>query len=95
LCAFAEDRQSLQGSDIDEIRHELLVSTDDILQNRKKLSSSPDSAKSIATGGETSALERIAAALESIDARLEAMSEPTSPKIKIFEEARRRIKEGK
>lgn len=95
LCAFAEDRQTLQGSDIDEIRHELLVSTDDILQTRKKPSTTADAAQVLPSAGDSNALERIAAALESIDARLEAMTEPSSPKIKIFEEARRRIKEGK
>jgi type II secretory pathway predicted ATPase ExeA len=95
LCAFAEDRHHLQGTDIDEIRHELLVSTDDILPARKKPGAKADTTNSQISTADSSALERIAAALESIDAKLETLSEPTSPKIKIFEEARRRIKEGK
>jgi type II secretory pathway predicted ATPase ExeA len=96
LCAFAEDRHNLQGSDIDEIRHELLVSTDDILlQQGKKHSTTEIEAEPVSLAGSNMALDRIAAALESIDSKLNGLVEPNNPKIKIFEEARKRLKEGK
>ena len=94
LCAFAEDRQHLQASDIDEIRHELLVSTDDIPTEPKvetaniSRSSSAEQQQPIATD----ALERIALALESIDNKLELFATEENPKVKLFEEARKRIK---
>lgn len=95
LCAFAEDRQHVVASDIDEIRQELLVSTDDILQtpSHKAPAQEPKSTNGDALSH--SALERIATALESIDDKLSALGEQSNPKVKIFEEARRRIKEGK
>ena len=95
LCAFAEDRQHVLGSDIDEIRQELLVSTDDILQTRTQKTAAAESTQVPVSDASNSALERIAAALESIDEKLSALGEKDNPKVKIFEEARRRIKEGK
>jgi type II secretory pathway predicted ATPase ExeA len=94
LCAFAEDRQNLQGSDIDEIRHELLVSTDDILQKHSKKTTTEPEQPVLATAS-NAALERIATALESIDSKLTGLVDSNNPKIKIFEEARKRLKEGK
>lgn len=95
LCAFAEDRMSLQGSDIDEIRHELLVSTDDILTKQTKQANKNDGDQPLASGASEMALERIATALESIDSKLTGLIDSNNPKIKIFEEARKRLKEGK
>lgn len=95
LCAFAEDRQHLIGSDIDEIRDELLVSTDDIVRTKKGQAELPGASAKGFSDQHTQTLERIASALESIDERLAQWQEPNNPKIKLFEEARRRIKDGK
>lgn len=95
LCAFAEDRQHLIGGDIDEIRHELLVSTDDIVRQKSKPATSSTEANAQPSADNGQVLERIAAALESIDERLAQFSSSSNPKIKLFEEARKRIKESK
>ena len=95
LCAFAEDRYSLQGTDIDEIRQELLVSTDDIIQSKSQKAATAEAnanALSVANGN---ALERIATALESIEAKLGQFVDANNPKVKIFEQARKRLNEGK
>ncbi len=95
LCAFAEDRLTLQGSDIDEIRHELLVSTDDIILSKSQKVATAEAnanALSVANGN---ALERIATALEAIEVKLDQLVDANNPKVKIFEQARKRLKEGK
>jgi len=70
LCAFAEERTHLIGADLDAIKNELRVSSVATAQPQVAL---PKPADSI---GQTSrsALERIAAALESIDKQLAALS---------------------
>jgi len=70
LCAFAEERTHLIGADLDAIKNELGVSSVATAQPQVAL---PKPADSI---GQTSrsALERIAAALESIDKQLAALS---------------------
>lgn len=93
LCAFAEDRHNLQGSDIEEIKHELLVSTDEIMQNGGKMVSAPTVSSDTQVTIDP-ALERIATALEKIEAQLSNLMEP-DPKapIDLFEKARQRLKE--
>lgn len=93
LCAFAEDRYELLGSDIDEIRHELLVSTDDI--EPKKAKAKQAEAKTVTEGDSLPALERIANALEGIEARLTELSGNSASNIQLFEEAKRRLQENK
>lgn len=95
LCAFAEDRQQLIGADIDEIRHELMVSSNEILRERSNNDRDQNPQQSTPDDDSRSALERIAAALESIDAKLTTPEGPENSKIRLFDEARRRIKEGK
>ncbi|EAR11177.1 ExeA family protein [Reinekea blandensis] len=94
LCAFAEDRQHLIGSDIDEIRDELLVSTDDIVRTKKGQRDTGHNTRGQGNLQNSAVLERIATALESIDERLAKWQAPGDPKIKLFEEARRRIKDN-
>jgi len=95
LCAFAEDRQNLQGSDIEEIKHELMVSTDDILLSKIQKQKDPGSHE-LSSSASNDSLERIANALESIDQKLsQATENESSSKVRLFEEARRRIKDGK
>jgi len=94
LCAFAEDRTYVVGADIEEIKHELLVSTDDMIAPKAATAT----AKTEITTSQTSspALERIAAALESIDKKLAALSAgEDDPKIRLFKDARKRVKDGK
>ncbi len=94
LCAFAEDRFILQGSDIDEIRHELLVSTDDIIQTRSKKAAASEATAAAQSAANGNALERIAMALEGIEAKLDHLVDANNPKIRLFEEARKRLKDG-
>lgn len=99
LCAYAEDRQTLQGSDIDEIKNELLVSTDEIIKkpNRSAKQEATNTNKPVeANSSYLVMLERIAGALESIDQKLEGLTgDDKNPKVRLFEDARRRIKDGK
>ncbi|MBU2863983.1 AAA family ATPase [Reinekea forsetii] len=95
LCAFAEDRRKLQIEDIEEIRDELLVSSDEMPTSHGNHTSNKPSQGSDAVDSD-SALNRIADALERIEAKLfpeESAEEPT--KIKIFEEAKRRLQDKK
>ncbi|WP_196159552.1 ExeA family protein [Reinekea sp. G2M2-21] len=94
LCAFAEDRFTLQGTDIDEIRHELLVSTDDIIQTRSKKAAASEATAAAQSAANGNALERIAMALEGIEAKLDHLVDANNPKIRLFEEARKRLKDG-
>ncbi len=96
LCAFAEDRKTLQISDIEEIKHELMVSNDELTPTpKKKLSESEQNHSDMENSND--ALDRIATALESIDAKLSALGGDDEPnaKIRIFEDARKRIKDGR
>lgn len=88
LCAFAEDRYQLKGSDVDEIRHELLVSTNDIIPSRRGQLKVED--EELASSN-NSALERIATSLESIERKLSTLIDASDPKVKILEEARKRV----
>ncbi|TCS44097.1 ExeA family protein [Reinekea marinisedimentorum] len=96
LCAFAEDRKYLNASDIEEIKQELMVSNEDILEARKSTLKKPSSAGNTAMSSDNlDALSRIASALESIDEKLSFLSDGESnPKVRLFEDARRRIKDG-
>jgi type II secretory pathway predicted ATPase ExeA len=97
LCAFAEDRKHLNASDIEEIKHELMVSTEDIIETRRTSHSRPTSAATTAgmSSDSLKALERIASALEAIDDKLSFLNDGESnPKVRLFEDARRRIKDG-
>ncbi|MDN3648130.1 AAA family ATPase [Reinekea marina] len=96
LCAFAEDRKKLQIEDIEEIRDELLVSSDEMPESHGNHTSSKASQGTVSVDNSDSALNRIADALERIEAKLfpeESAEEPT--KIKIFEEAKRRLQDKK
>jgi type II secretory pathway predicted ATPase ExeA len=96
LCAFAEDRHYLQASDIDEIRDELLVSSDGLRNTTDKATSDVVSEPSQASLGADHALNRIADALERIESKLFPEEDPKNipSKIKIFEEAKKRLKES-
>lgn len=97
LCAYAEDRLVLQGSDIDEIKDELLVSSDEIIKQPKRSSGSKTEAQATeANDSYLAILERIAGALESIEQKLDGLSgDDKNPKVRMFDEARRRLKDGK
>ncbi|MEJ2043933.1 MAG: AAA family ATPase [Reinekea sp.] len=93
LCAYAEDRLQLQVSDIEEIRNELLVSIDDI-PSKPGFKRQNSKQQTNAAPVSSDALARIASALESIDDKLSLfMDDNPNKKIKIFEEARKRIKQ--
>jgi type II secretory pathway predicted ATPase ExeA len=92
LCAFADDRAYLLGSDIAEIQHELLLSTDHISQPQN----APERAKETTRQTLSPALERIAAALESIDLKLAALAANVDePKVRLLRDARNRLQDGK
>lgn len=101
LCAFAEDRHELVDSDIDEIKSELHVaSTDDKAEKAAEEAQSAldvvSQAPAAANSDYLSVLERIAASLESLDNKIGALSTPDkNSKIRLFDEARRRLKDGK
>jgi general secretion pathway protein A len=93
LCAFAEDRKNLQVSDIDEIRDELLVSNDNLKASVAK--SSDETADTTPSSVDNEhALNRIADVLERLEAKLfPEQSTEVPSKIKIFEEAKRRLQD--
>lgn len=89
LCAFAEDRVHLQGEDIEEIRHELLVSHEDLLAHKKVAA---EAASPVISGSIDAALNRIASSLERIEALFSEQKDPKLASIQILEEVKQRLK---
>lgn len=89
LCAFAEDRVHLQSDDIEEIRHELLVSHDDLFAHKKASADAPP----VVAGSLEASLERIASSLERIESLLGTQNDPKQATIQLFEAAKQRLKE--